>query len=536
MTRPSIPRRRLVVVLLGLGALLVPLLLTPPPAGADQADSPTYRVAAASIAGSEYSTCVVQEDGLVRCWGPNDRGQLGVPRTKVANIGATTRPDQHPPLALGGRVRAVSMGNSFGCALLENGRVRCWGYNVWGQLGQGTNADTTDLAANEVPLVNLGPGRTARAISAGHSTVCAILDTGQVRCWGFNGAGNLGIGNVDPVSESVTPDQIPTVKLGAGRTARALAVGARHSCALLDNGTVRCWGGNANRQLGQGNADSYVNRTPDAIPAVSLGRRATGISAGDDHTCAILDNGELRCWGKNDNAQLGLGHDKPVTTVPSTGGPVQLGAGRRAVVTASGVDSSCAATQDNVVMCWGPVEPLGRTQVPWLRGTFRFPLPVRSLATHRDSMCGAMVNGQVACAGLNDSGQLGQGNGKAHKDVVVVPLGARAKVRARTALSQRVLPARDRKRPYVFAFTGRVVGVFAPDHVTCAGTVTVVVRKGRKVVGQGRATLRPDNGGCVYGVRVTTHRKKRGNLVATSTYSGNINLTPSGTRVRVRAG
>lgn len=528
------PRRLRLVVLMGLGALMLPLLLTPTPAGADQADSAVFRVASASIGAGEDTTCVVQDDSRVRCWGPNDRGELGVPLSTP--IGTTTTPGQHPALELGGRVRAVSMGNSYGCALLESGQVRCWGYNRWGQLGQGNIGNYSSMHAQQVPLVPLGPGRTARAIAAGHSTTCVILDTGQVRCWGYNGSGNLGQGTVAEISDTRTPDQIPVVNLGPGRTARALAVGSQHACALLDDGSVRCWGGNADWQLGQGNTTTYSDRTPDGIPAVYLGRPAQAISAGDDHTCAILDNGEVRCWGKNKEAQLGRGSVAPNTQLPGNGDPVDLGPGRQALVIASSAgNSSCVTTNDSQVMCWGQIAPASRSLTPNARAPYHFPLPALALAPNKASLCALLTSGQVYCTGKNDVGQLGQGNTKDSAEVLV-PVGARVRTRAATGLAQRVQPVRDRKRPYVFTFTGRVVGVFAADDVTCAGVVSVVIRKRKKIVGQGRVALQPDNGGCAYGLRVITHRKKRGKLVATTTYSGNLNLTPSAAVARLRAG
>ncbi len=156
--------------------------------------------------------------------------------------------------------------------------------------------------------VNLGPGRTAVAISAGGAHTCAVLDNGTVRCWGFGGLGQLGYGNTTNVGNAETPDKAGPVNIGPGRTALAIAAGQIHTCVLLDNGTVRCWGFGNNGRLGYGNTSSVGDlQTPDTAGPVDLGRgrTAVAISAGQSHTCARLDNGRVLCWGAGANGRLG---------------------------------------------------------------------------------------------------------------------------------------------------------------------------------------------------------------------------------------
>ncbi|MGH2699114.1 MAG: RCC1 domain-containing protein, partial [Actinomycetota bacterium] len=137
----------------------------------------------------------------------------------------------------------LDAGSDHTCALLDTWEVRCWGDGGDGRLG---HANTDDVGDDEDPHdygpVELGAGRTARAITAGSDHTCALLDNGRVRCWGFGGSGRLGYGNIASIGDNETPGSVGTVDLGAGRTARAITAGSDHTCALLDNGRVRCWG------------------------------------------------------------------------------------------------------------------------------------------------------------------------------------------------------------------------------------------------------------------------------------------------------
>ena len=174
-----------------------------------------------------------------------------------------------------------------------------------------------------VPTVDLGPGRTAKAITAGGSHTCAILDDNSVRCWGYAYWGELGYGNPEPdpstpdvepnpldIGDNETPGSVGPVDLGPGRTAKAITAGNLHTCAILDDDTVRCWGRGGDGQLGYGNPNNVGDRgTPAAVGPVDLGpgRKARAIAAGVDQTCAVLDDGSVRCWGLGSDGRLGTG-------------------------------------------------------------------------------------------------------------------------------------------------------------------------------------------------------------------------------------
>jgi hypothetical protein len=288
------------------------------------------RTAKAITAGSGH-TCAILEDNSVRCWGFNLDGRLGLGR--VDSIGDDESPGTPGPVNLGpGRTaRAISAGGSHTCALLDNGAVRCWGFGGNGRLGYGKIADigrTPDATPDTVGPVNLGEGRTATAISAGFGHTCAVLDNGGVLCWGFSGDGRLGYGTANDVGDDELPGMVTPVNLGPGRTAKAINAGFEHTCAVLDDGSVRCWGVGAFGQLGYGNANAIGdNETPGSVAPVALGRAATAISGGQHHTCARLDDASVRCWGRGSNGRTGQCNEVTIgdNEAPTTAAPVPLG-------------------------------------------------------------------------------------------------------------------------------------------------------------------------------------------------------------------
>jgi alpha-tubulin suppressor-like RCC1 family protein len=315
-------------------------------------------------------TCARLDDGSVKCWGYNLEGQLGLGDR-------LTRGDQ--PGEMGANLPAVSLlgpgrtasqiAGSAGhtCARLDDGTVKCWGQNTFGQLGLGDSADRGyfgGLGAGSVPAVDLGPGRTAQEVFVASSRTCARLDDGTVKCWGANSHGELGIG--DYLDRGFRAGQmgarLPVVDLGTGRTATQIVGGFFHMCARLDDGTVKCWGYNLVGQLGLGDSQSRGDQPGemgDSLPAVDLGpgRTVLELAAGSEHTCARLDDGSVKCWGYNLNGQLGLGDVRLRGTQPGDMGAnlptVDLGPGRTATHIAAGGTHTCARLDDGSVKCWG---------------------------------------------------------------------------------------------------------------------------------------------------------------------------------------
>ncbi len=364
--------RRALLVPTVLGALLVPAATTAPaviaPAGAEGNEAPGAPLAARSISSGVEHSCAILPSGRVKCWGRNDAGQLGQDSTDTLGDSAGEMAAL-PPVNLGaGRTAtAIATGGMFTythtCALLDDATVKCWGQNSAGQLGQGhiqrIGDQPGEMAA--LPPVNLGAGRTATAIATGEQHTCAILDNATVKCWGNNGDGQLGQDNT--VSRGGSPGDVaalPPVNLGAGRTATAIAAGAAHTCAILDNGTVKCWGNGYGGKLGQGST-AHLGDEPGEMAALApidlgAGRTATAITASLSHTCAILDNGTVKCWGFGTSGNLGQDSTADIGDQPgemATLAPVNLGAGRTAVGISAGGSFTCALLDNATVKCWG---------------------------------------------------------------------------------------------------------------------------------------------------------------------------------------
>jgi alpha-tubulin suppressor-like RCC1 family protein len=295
----------------------------------------TGRTAVALSSGATH-TCAILDNGSVSCWGLGTFGQLGNGGTSNQNSPTLTS-----SLGTNRTAVALSSGQYHTCAILDNGSVSCWGSRGNGQLGNGngglSNQNSPSLTSS------LGIGRTAVAISSGKSHTCAILDNGLVSCWGKGEYGRLGNGGT-----SLQKSPTLTNSLGTGRTAVALSSGGAHTCVILDNGLASCWGDGFNGQLGNGaTADQY---SPTNVGWLFSGRTAVALSSGEFHTCAILDNGSVSCWGDGANGQLGDGYTNQQNSPQYASG---LGPGRSAVALSSGGYHTCAILDNGDVSCWG---------------------------------------------------------------------------------------------------------------------------------------------------------------------------------------
>ncbi|MDI1476820.1 DUF4215 domain-containing protein [Polyangium sp. y55x31] len=313
-------------------------------------------------------TCALLQDGSIQCWGANANGQLGVGNSVMYGDGSEEMGDHLPFVRLGKNQRAVTLaaGAAHTCALLQDQSIRCWGANGMGQLGLGDGADrgTSKEAMDDLLAVNLGNGRKALALAAGAFHTCALLDGGSVKCWGSNDVGQLGLGKAGDRGDELGEmgDELPAVDLGTGKRAVAIAAGASHTCALLEGGSVKCWGENDTGQLGlgkQGNRGLDEGEMGDALHPVALGENRTAImiAAGNRHTCALLDDHSVKCWGRNDAGELGLGNDKPRGIGDGEMGDdlpaVNLGIGKKVLQLSAGPRHTCVLLSDGSVKCWG---------------------------------------------------------------------------------------------------------------------------------------------------------------------------------------
>lgn len=262
--------------------------------------------------------CYLNTSGAVKCWGLNTSGQLG-------DGTITNRSYSTPVTPISANAVQVSAGALHTCALMKDGSISCWGQNTSGQLGidSGTNSTTP------VSVLGYGPTLTvAKKIAAGGSSTCAIDVSGNLKCWGLNGSGQLGQDATANLGDGLGEMAgLANINLGASRTAVDVAIGASHACALLDNSTVKCWGLNANGQLGQGNTATLGDGVGEmaALASINLGAGLTPVSVkvGTDHTCVmgtVTGNMTTKCFGKDNFGQLGLGYALSHTSIGTTAG------------------------------------------------------------------------------------------------------------------------------------------------------------------------------------------------------------------------
>jgi len=288
-------------------------------------------------------------DGTVRCWGSNVHGHLGYGHT--TNIGDNEEPVSAGVVDVGGTVVQLATGYYHNCALLDTGKVRCWGWNSRGQLGYG---HTDKIGDDEAPSVagDVDIGGDVKQICSGLYHNCVILVDDTVRCWGYNNLGQLGYGNTTDIGDDEVPATVGAVNIGA--TATQIACAGYRTCVVTDNQTVRCWGDGSSGQLGYGNTQNIGdNELPSAAGEVSLGQPVTAIGLGGFHNCALLTDDTVRCWGSGSFGQLGYGNTQTIgdNELPSAVGPVNVGG----VVTALEPDGqyTCARLEDSAVRCWG---------------------------------------------------------------------------------------------------------------------------------------------------------------------------------------
>ncbi len=341
--------------------------------------------AATGITGGGNFTCALLVDDSVECWGENISGQLGgTPLTAAQHV-------PQPITQLSG-VANVAAGDQHACAVLSSGGIECWGANAWGQIGSGASTFPTPAAIAGLTTVrSLGLGSPA-------NHACAVLDGGTVACWGTNIDGQLANGNQLP---SNVPVAIPGVT-----GAIAVAVGGDHSCALIDGGTAECWGFGGDGQLGNGSNTGLV---PTPAPVMGL-TGAVAIGAGQNYTCALTSTGTVECWGVNAQGELGNGS---FTNANTPGSVVGL-TGVTAI--SAGSFHVCAVLSDGGVDCWGENNN-GQLGVTLDGGTVNEPNVVAvpgvsgvvGVTAGADHTCALMGDGGVDCWGANASGQLGIG-------------------------------------------------------------------------------------------------------------------------------
>jgi alpha-tubulin suppressor-like RCC1 family protein len=370
--------------------------------------------AVAAVATGDYHVCAVSEASVVRCWGAPDYGRLGQPGYNDYDdaIGDDEPPSDWDAVQVADDVDDVVAGSNHSCALRAGGGVRCWGANGSGQLGYGnTDAvgdDETPADAGDVPL----PGPVA-SLAAGSVHTCAVLESGDVVCWGSNYSGQLGLGTTDNIGDDELVDGATGIVPLPG-PAVEVAAGLEHTCARLESGDVVCWGRQTEGQLGTGAPDSIGDdESVGSLGPIDLGGKAIDIDTSDNHVCAVLDDGAVRCWGYNGSGQLGNG-DEALNNVgdrktPAESSVVMLE--ELAIQVETGTSHTCAVLVNGNVRCWGTdtangvPDTYGSSVVPYAAA--RIGAPVQRLSAGYGFNCAVLDSAGVRCWGSNEGFVLG---------------------------------------------------------------------------------------------------------------------------------
>ena len=377
-------------------------------------------------------SCVLLSDRTVKCWGKNEYGQLGLDHTLITGV----EDSQTINFGTLEGVLDLSVGHNHSCVLLVSGKTKCWGRNEFGQLGVGTTTNHGTSAGSMAALleINFGSNKKAIQIAAGYSTTCAVLEDGSSRCWGFNINGVAGQGNQDLM---YSPSAL-NLNLGTGTTVRSIDSNGVNACAILTNGQVKCWG--TATAHGQGVPQTLGilgGQMGDALPYVKLGTANVldpmKIVSGSLHSCALMYNGLVKCWGANSYGQLGMnipgGYKGLVASDMGENLPfLEFGGSKYVRDIASGgfgSNSTCALLTNGEMKCWGrnlegqlgisqraaPKDIIGddADEVSASMPAISFPSfkKVRSINLGSATTCAVMIDGSVYCFGENSMGQCG---------------------------------------------------------------------------------------------------------------------------------
>lgn len=411
-----------------------------------------WHQAPVQLALGDAHTCARFADGSIKCWGLGTHGRLGYNATTNVGDAPSRSVAQTPPVTVGWAATHVTAGAAHTCALSAQGAIRCWGSGEFGALGHnstnnvGDTASRSIVAAGDLPLpYTQWP---ATRVDAGSGFGCRHAFAG-LNCWGRGEVTGLGLST--NVGDGIGPD-LSQSSLGVGFTGR-FSAGVDHACAVKSNGAVRCWGNGANGRLGYGNTTSVGGSgqpTTHQTTDVPVGATVGQIVAGATHTCALLTNGAVRCWGDgggvsggfpptsswpsllgyNFNGSVGAG-----TTSIDQAGDVPLGG--TATELAIGQRHTCALLASGGVRCWGDagIGQLGyppyiggnlpTNRLAWVGGassqpSYPFgvypilqagdvplPAPARHIAAGGNHTCAVLTNGDTYCWGENTYGQLG---------------------------------------------------------------------------------------------------------------------------------
>ena len=292
--------------------------------------SSTFRLLAA---GGNFMCALPQGGGIPKCWGQNNRGQLGNNSTTNSAVPVSvTMPDSVAAFT------SIAAGDDHACALTSSGVGYCWGGNTYGQVGNSTDDD-------QLRPVRIDESRVWLNISAGGQSTCAVQVTPRsAYCWGKNTTGQYGIGNI------VATWWRPHNPVAGGHSWKVIKAGGKHACAVTTGDKLYCWGDQTRLELGTPNCGGSLCVPDNYVPHQVIGNRDwSGVDLGDEHTCGVeLNTFDVYCWGRGTEGQLGRGD------LVDHGVPGRPAGNLKAINLAAGARHTVIRTpNDTAVMTWG---------------------------------------------------------------------------------------------------------------------------------------------------------------------------------------
>ncbi len=389
-----------------------------------------------SVITTGYTTCGLSLGGAMYCWGGNSYGEVGAssatgPQSCV--IDGVAYPCSTTPVAVpaGLAFTGMASGGTTNCGLTANVDVYCWGANFHSQLGSLSSM----LWESYVPVA-VDHGVRFVQVSVGATHTCGVTGSGVAYCWGYNMFGQLGNS-----TESANDEPVPQ-RVAGGLAFTMVSTGSEHACGLTTNGTAYCWGSNRLKLLGyatslasppciaQEPGDTTWTCSPVPVP-VSGGLLFATLSAAQDHTCGVTTTGTTYCWGNNAFGQLGNGSNTGpdqcallyYSPFSCSYGPIAVVGGHTFVAVSASRQFTCGLTVAGAAYCWGsnrngslgtgsatgPEQCIGYFGEAF--GCSSTPMPVAGGLTFASisAGCGITTVGITYCWGDNSVGQLGDG-------------------------------------------------------------------------------------------------------------------------------
>jgi alpha-tubulin suppressor-like RCC1 family protein len=336
-----------------------------------------------------YHACAITSSARLKCWGYNVYGQLGL----GDNLDDQSVPQLVPGLD---HVKKVSTGDDTTCAIVGgDGKLKCWGYNGYGQIGDGTKKD------RHHPVVTLKSG--VKTVDFGVYHTCATLTNGHAKCWGTNSYGQIGDGTDTERLKPRLVEQVDNVK--------NISAGYDYTCATTSGGAAKCWGYNEYGQLGDGGYDSRKR----AKTVTGLDKNVKTVQAGYYHTCAIVGDGRLKCWGNNSNGEIGAGdvggyHPEPTNVVGMATNVKSVDPDYYFTCARQGQKAKCFGWNYYGELGTGDTDDLDVATV--VKGLDKNVVQVTTAYYHA---CALLESGHAKCWGFNDEGELGSGDEDAYQ-------------------------------------------------------------------------------------------------------------------------